>query len=183
MQTETTAGSKPPHKPIKAFGTARPSFGPLHLIRRLVSAVAATGLALLMFLIAVDVIGRYFFNYPVPGGYELTEYLMAIFVPLSIAICADHRTHVGVDMVVEKFSSKTQAKVDAVTLLITVALAAIMAWQCCVAVPESYTSGLKTAVLQIPVFPSVLFVAIGVLALTLFIFVHFLDTLKKVFKK
>ena len=183
MQTETTTGPSLPDKPIEASGTERPSSGPLHFIRRLVTATATTGLALLMFLIAVDVIGRYVLNHPVPGGYELTEYLMAIFVPLCIAICADHKTHVGVDMVVEKFSSETQAKIDAVTLLITVVLVAIMAWQCCVAVPESYTSGLKSAVLQIPVYPSVLFVAIGALALTLFIFVHFLDTLKKVFKK
>jgi TRAP-type C4-dicarboxylate transport system permease small subunit len=148
-----------------------------------VGGIAITALALLMFLVAADVIGRYVFNRPIPGGYELLEYLMAIIIPLSIAFCAEKNAHVGVDMVVEKLSLKTRARVEAVTLLVTLVLCAILAWQCTMAISASYASGLESAVLHIPAYPTVVAVAIGMIALTFFIFAHLIACLMEVFSK
>jgi TRAP-type transport system small permease protein len=183
MQAETTIGPTQESEPIAPPGKALPFAGPVRIIRLLVVAIATTGLALLMFLVAADVIGRYIFNYPIPGGYELTEYLMAVIIPLSVAFCAEQKAHVGVDMVVEKLSKRTRARVEAVTLLFTLVLCAVLAWECCVAVPESYASGLVSSVLHIPAYPMVIAVAIGAVALTLFVFAHFIECLMEVFSK
>jgi TRAP-type C4-dicarboxylate transport system permease small subunit len=181
MQAETTSGTSQQNEPVTHRGRALPLAGPVRIVSRVVVGVAATGLALLMFLVAADVIGRYVLNRPIPGGYELTEYLMAIIVPLSIAFCAERKSHVGVDMVVEKLSPKMRARVEAVTLLVTLVLCAVLAWQCCVAIPESHASGLKSAVLHIPAYPTVVAVAIGMIALVFFVFAHFIERLMEVF--
>jgi len=44
------------------------------------SYVGNFALAAMMLLTTADVIGRYFFNAPVLGAYEITEYLMLIMV-------------------------------------------------------------------------------------------------------
>ena len=183
MQAETTAEPMPQKEPSSPSGKVRPLAGPVRIVRRGVVVIATTGLALLMFLVAADVIGRYLLNSPIPGGYELTEYLMAIIIPLSVAFCAEQKAHVGVDLVMEKLSRKTRARVEAVTLLVTLLLCLVLAWQCCVAVPESYASGLKSAVLHIPAYPTVLAVAIGTIALALFVLAHFIECLMEVFSK
>ena len=180
MQAETTTGPAQQRQP---HGKALPLAGPVRIVRRVVVAVATTSLALLMFLVAAEVIGRYLFNSPIPGGYELIEYLMAILIPLSVAFCAEQKAHVGVDLVMEKLSRKTRVRAEVVTLLVSSVLSGVLAWQCCVAIPESYASGLKSAVLHIPAYPTVIAVAIGAIALTLFIFAHFLECLMEVFSR
>ena len=160
-----------------------PLSGPVRVVRALVVAVAGTGLALLMFLVAADVLGRYVFNAPIPGGYELVEYLMAIVVPLGVAYCAQQKSHVGVDLVVERLSVRTRRAVDAATQLVTVLLGCILAWQVCVSVPDSYASGLKSSVLGIPVYPFVVAVAAGAIAFVLFALAHFLETIAEIFGK
>lgn len=180
MQAETTTG---PTRQSEPSGKAPPLAGPVRIVRRMVVGVATTTLALLMFLVAADVAGRYLLNHPIPGGYELIEYLMAIIISLSVAFCAEQKAHVGVDLVMEKLSRKTRARVEVVTLLVSLALSVVLAWQCCVAVPESYASGLKSAVLHIPAYPSVVAVAIGSIALVLFLFAHFLESLMEIFSK
>jgi TRAP-type C4-dicarboxylate transport system permease small subunit len=153
------------------------------MVRKGVVAVAGTCLALLMFLVAADVIGRYVFNRPIPGGYELVEYLMAIVVPLGVAFCAEQKSHVGVDLLVERLSAKSRRVVDGVTQLATVLLGCVLVWQTWVAVPDSYASGLKSAVLQIPVYPFVLAVGVGAAAFVLFSFAHLLERIRELFDR
>jgi TRAP-type C4-dicarboxylate transport system permease small subunit len=152
---------------------------PVRAVRRVVVMAATTALALLMFLVAFDVAGRYLFNRPIPGGYELIEYLMAVIIPLSVAFCAERGEHVGVDLVVEKLSRRNRARVEALTLLVTTLLCAVLAWQTLLAIPESYASGLKSAVLHIPAYPTVAAVAFGALAMTLFVLFHCIRKFKE----
>jgi TRAP-type C4-dicarboxylate transport system permease small subunit len=183
MQNEQADGVKLFDRSGASREQPPPLAGLVRVVHRVVVATATTCLALLMFLVAAEVIGRYVFNRPIPGSYELIEYLMAVLIPLSVALCAEKGEHVGVDLVVEKLSRRARGRVEAVTLSVTVLLCGVMAWQCAKAVPESYASGLKSAVLQIPAYPTVVAVAVGAAALTLFVLVHFLQRLKEVFSK
>ena len=57
------------------------------VLQRVLGVLAATILFFMMLLTAVDVIGRYLFNTPVNGGFEVTEIMLA-----SIAACrSSHR--------------------------------------------------------------------------------------------
>lgn len=125
------------------------------------AAVASAALAAMMFLMATDVIGRYLFNSPISGGLELVEFMMAIIVPFGIAYCALHRSHVAVDMVVERFPRKLRLAVDAVTTIASVIFLAILCWQNILNVIDSYNSKMTSAVLQLPSYPFAVPVALG----------------------
>lgn len=60
--------------------------------------VAAAVLMALMLVTAVDVVGRYFINRPLSGGFELTEMLMATLIFAGLPLVTLRDAHVRVDL-------------------------------------------------------------------------------------
>jgi TRAP-type C4-dicarboxylate transport system permease small subunit len=140
------------------------------LIKAMVCLATAT-LAAMMFLMAADVICRYFFNAPISGGLELIEYMMAIIVPLSVAYCALQNAHVSVELLVEKLSPRTQKILKFFTSGLSIIFVGLISWQNFIYIREIYNSNMTSAVLKIPAFPFVAATAVGmsVFAIVLFI--------------
>ncbi len=67
-----------------------------------------------------------FFKHPLPGAYELVEYLMAIFVPCCVVYSAERKCHVGVDILVERLAPRTRLLVDIVAQAITIILVCVV---------------------------------------------------------
>lgn len=136
-------------------------------VKNVVLTIAAATLAVMMFMTALDVALRYIFSSPIPGGLELVEYMMAVLVPFAVTITAYHRAHVGVDLVMERFSHKVRAMVAAVTSAMMLVFFALITWQCATHIVEQYHSGMTSAVLLIPIYPFVasLTVAFGLLTI------------------
>lgn len=131
------------------------------IITRVLVAIAGAVLAAMMFLTAMDVACRYVFNSPIPGALELAEYMMAIIVPFSIVYCAYHRSHVAVELIVEKFPKKVQMLLDVVMTIITVVVVTLICWQNFIYIGEMYHSERTSTVLLIPAYPFILPVAVG----------------------
>jgi TRAP-type C4-dicarboxylate transport system permease small subunit len=145
-----------------------------HPIRRLnnfvmgiITFVGCTVLTLMMLLIAADVCCRYLLNRPIAGGFEITEYFMAVLVPLAIAFCEKFRGHISVDMVVSRFSEKAQLIIDSVTSILTLLLYALIAWQSVIYVGQIFESKLASTVLLIPTYPFVIPLVLGFAVLCL----------------
>ena len=60
-------------------------------------AVSATVLFLMMMVTAVDVIGRYVFNRPLAGGFELTEMMLAALIYCGLPLVSKRREHIVID--------------------------------------------------------------------------------------
>ncbi len=60
--------------------------------------LAAAILMFLMLFTAVDVIGRYFFNKPVWGGFELTEVSLAVLIFAGLPLTTLRNGHITVDL-------------------------------------------------------------------------------------
>jgi TRAP-type C4-dicarboxylate transport system permease small subunit len=151
-------------------------------ISRILIAIGATILALMMFLTALDVGLRYVFNRPLPGAFELVEYMMAIIIPFSIAYCAEQRGHVAVELILARFPKPVQVVVEALVTFVGIVFAIIIAWQNFVYIGEVYDSHLTSAVLLIPAYPFVIPVALGIGAFALMLLVHLIDIISKVKK-
>lgn len=67
------------------------------LLNRSAGLTAATALFSLMLLTLADVIGRKFFNHSVPGGLELTEFLMVIVIFSALPLVSWRSEHVVFD--------------------------------------------------------------------------------------
>lgn len=69
-------------------------------------AVSATVLFLMMMVTTVDVIGRYVFNKPLAGGFELTEMMLAALIYCGLPLVSKRREHIVIDTF-DPFMSRT----------------------------------------------------------------------------
>lgn len=133
----------------------------LRWINKILLAVASTALAVMMFLMAADVAGRYIFNRPISGALEVIEYLMAVLVSFAIAYCAYQKAHVSVDLVMERFSRRVQRVMEILMALPAIFFLGLMSWQSVLYMVEKYESGMTSSVLLIPVWPFLIPLSIG----------------------
>jgi TRAP-type C4-dicarboxylate transport system permease small subunit len=128
----------------------------------------------LMLLTVGDVVGRSFFNKPIPGTFELSEYMLAVIVLLGAAYTQQVKGHVGVDFLTRRCSPKTRAVFQAITALAGLLIIAVLAWQ-------GYVEGIhEKAVsdqLRVPQWPFKLLVAVGGLLLWLELLLEFIASL------
>lgn len=136
-------------------------------VKSLFAAVAAAVLAAMMFLTALDVGLRYIFNSPLPGALELVEYMMALMVPFAVVVAAYHKAHIGVELVLERFSKKVQNVVGCITCFMEAIFYALVTWQSYLNIVEQYHSGMTSAVLLIPLYPFVISLTAAFALLTL----------------
>ena len=131
----------------------------------------------LMLLTVGDVMGRSFFNKPIPGTFELSEYMLAVIVLLGAAYTQQVKGHVGVDFLTSRFSPRTQAVLQAVTTFAGLLIIAILVWQ-------GYLEGIhEKAVsdqLRVPQWPFKLLVAVGGLLLWLELLLDFISSVLKI---
>ena len=150
-------------------------------LSQVLSAVAAATLALMMFLTALDVCLRYFFNRPLAGAFELVGYMMAILVPFSIAYCYQERGHIVVDLFLDRFRPKTRNIVDIITISITLIFTLTIAWQNLIHIFEVRQTGLTSAVLAIPEYPFISPTAVAFATAALILLVRLLESISETF--
>ena len=136
-------------------------------------------LAGLMLMTAADVFLRYFFNAPILGSFEITEFLLVVIVFLAIPWAAMQRVNVRVDLVVGKFSSKLRARFDAVTCVFALIVTGFFTWYTVPQVIYVFNLGTVSDMLEIPYWPFYFMVALGFFLL----FLVLIDTLIEFIKK
>lgn len=149
----------------------------VHPIVTLLLIVGSSVLALMMFLTVVDVVGRYVFNLPIDGAFELTEFMMAIFVPFALVYCEKQKSHIVVDLLFERLPAVISTSIEIIILLLTTAFFAIIGWQSIFAMREEFTNSIKSTVLLISTYPFFLPLLIAFFLLAILLFVRLLNTL------
>jgi len=147
------------------------------------NSVGMVLIASIMFLTAVDVVLRKTLNMPIMGAYELTQFMMAATLGLSMAHCGLEKGHVTVDVLIAPFSRRVQGMIGCMMGLMGVVMAVIMTWQMVVYIQMVHQSNKLSAVLLIPVYPFVTVVTIGIGLYTVILFLHFCEFLLEALKK
>jgi len=147
---------------------------------RFLNFFAMLSLALMMFLTFTDVVLRYIFNSPIGGAQEIIEFMMAVFVPISIAYCAQQKQHVSVDLFLGLLSDPVRKILDVVTSFLMMVLFFFTTWESFIYISDEFQAGLTSPVLYIPVYPFITIFAIAFLALSLVLIEQFFETLAKV---
>ena len=130
-------------------------------IRRINYVVCAIGMAMiipLMLLTFADVMLRGFFNKPIPGTFEISQYMLAVFILLGAAYTQQVKGHVGVDFVTSRLSPRLRAVCEIITTLLSLFIIAIVVWQGWV---EGITEKAVSDQLRIPQYPFRVLVAVG----------------------
>jgi TRAP-type C4-dicarboxylate transport system permease small subunit len=134
---------------------------------KLLNYIAAGFLACMMILTAIDVFLRYAFDRPVPGSFEMTQFMMPIVIAFGFAYCALEKGHVKVELLTARLPKRAQAIMNSMASLIFLGMFLLISWQSWVRAKGMMDSGQTSLVLYIPVYPFVLAVAVGSAALCL----------------
>lgn len=130
----------------------------------------------LMFLTTGDVLGRKILDKTIPGTFELSEYILAVFVLLSAAYTQQVKGHVGIDFFTSRLSFHSRLICRIIINLLSLLIIAILIWY-------GWLEGLheKTVsdMLRIPQYPFRLLVAIAGFFLWLELFFDLQDAFKK----
>lgn len=117
------------------------------------SSIAAVTLFAMMVLTFFDVWGRYIFNSPVFGGYEVTEFMMGILIFTALPLLCVQEGHVTIDLldhILPRWSLRWQR--FAVNL-ISAGVLAVMAWRLYLISGEHARNDEVTMTLKIPFSP------------------------------
>jgi TRAP-type transport system small permease protein len=141
--------------------TSQPSEAGVWLDRAL-GAAAAILLFSLMALTAADVVGRYVFNWPLRGAFEITELLLLalIFAGLPLASRADE--HVTLDFIDMALGDRGRLLLRRLVDLACGLLILGLAWRVWIKAGKIAGYGDTTEVLRLPVSPFVYFMAVMV---------------------
>lgn len=127
----------------------------------LLNEVGMFMLLTIMFLTVSDIVGRAFFNAPILGTFEITQFLLAMFVLLGIAYTQQVDGHVKVTLFVSRLSVRFQLGLDVFVGLLGLFLFAVIAWQGWDYALNSFHSKLASDTLRIPVYPFLFFIPLG----------------------
>ncbi|MCI2808318.1 TRAP transporter small permease [Eoetvoesiella caeni] len=111
---------------------------------------AATLLMLMMLLTFIDVVGRYFFNHPVNGAYELTEVLLAFVVFFALPLVTMENGHITVSLFDGWFNGAAKTVKELVINLLMVVVQGVMTWRLGIQANEMAMYGDVSRFLHIP---------------------------------
>jgi TRAP-type C4-dicarboxylate transport system permease small subunit len=135
----------------------------LRWVNRVMVYVAAVALFGMMMLTVVDVIGRYFFNSPIKGVYELVGFTLVGAGAWGMGYSQIRRGHIKVDFLLKRFSQRIQAILTILANLVGFVAFSLLFWR--VILLAQYYLNLKhgnaTDTLHIPIAPFVIVLAIG----------------------
>ncbi len=153
------------------------------IIHKLTYYVCAVGMFVaipLMLLTTADVISRGFFNKPIPGVLETSEYMLSVIILLGAAYTQQVKGHVWVDFFTVKFSKGTQNLFRAITTLASIFIISLVVYMGFVEAMEEKT---VSDMLRIPQWPFKMLVAAGGFLLWLELAVDLFDSLKSLVRR
>ena len=150
---------------------------------RIVNIVGAIVLAMMMFLVAVDVTLRYTIDLPVKGSVELVELMMIIVVFLAVAYTASQRGHVAIELVSTRLPKRVQSILDVFTSFLSLVFIVLIIWRSILRGITMWQDHHVTIVLGIPIFPFLYIIAFGCALLAIILIANILDSLAQAIKK
>jgi TRAP-type C4-dicarboxylate transport system permease small subunit len=129
---------------------------------RTLGAAAAILLFCLMMVTTVDVIGRYIFNFPLRGGFELTELLLLTLIFAGLPLVSRADEHVTLDFIDQLLGERGRSLLRRLVDIICGLIILGLAWRVYIKAGKIAGYGDTTDVLRIAVGPFVYFMALMV---------------------
>jgi TRAP-type C4-dicarboxylate transport system permease small subunit len=102
---------------------------PWTIFEQALKAIMATLLFAMMTITAVDVVGRYLLNAPIPGGFEIVQYLMAIVVFASLPLTTAADSHLTVSLIGGQLTGRARHIHRVFVLTLSSIALVVIAWR------------------------------------------------------
>lgn len=143
------------------------------------AGIAMFFLAVLMFLGAADVLGRYIFNSPIKGTIELSEVFMAGVILLGWAYTQRTGGHVKVELLISHYPPRARNIIDFITSLLSLVLFSLIVRQSWLLAVKHLGQGRVFPTLQFPTGYFYFFVPVGAFFLCLAIIAQMIELIPK----
>lgn len=156
-----------------------------HLVRfitKFCDKIAQIGVLLMLILVVGNIIGRKIWK-PIFGVYDYVSYIGVIIVSFSIAYCALQKGHTQVELIIARFSKRTQSIVEFFTNLMSLVIFMLACWQLVIFGNDMRKAGELSMTSLTPFYPFIYTVAIGCGLLCLVIISDIIKSLIGVFEK
>ena len=100
----------------------------LKMLRDTLKVLGAICLMGMTLLTCADVVGRYL-GHPIFGSVELVGFMAILAVALALPYTHEMKGHIGVEILVNTLSKKTQAVFDLCTNIVALILFAVVTWR------------------------------------------------------
>jgi TRAP-type C4-dicarboxylate transport system permease small subunit len=127
------------------------------------SYLGAFALFAMMCLTTVDVVGRYLFNRPITGVFEITEYLVLILIFSFLGYTQSQKGHVAVDILLPLLPPKLKKLADVANHLVCLILMGLITWMGVLKALELKEVGEASPNLHIPAYPFAIYLVLGCL--------------------
>jgi TRAP-type C4-dicarboxylate transport system permease small subunit len=138
-----------------------------------------TILGVMLLLGTADVMGRYLFNSPVFGTYEIFGVFLPCIVLLGLAYTQAEHAHVNITMVLELLPPLLQRVFNIITTIIAMVITILIGWFGYALAIRFWNSGKLIDTILVPKWIPQLVVPLGALALFLVLTVQLIDLLVK----
>ncbi len=132
----------------------------------------------MMFLTSADATSRDLWSKPIPGAFEMSSYVLSVFILLGLAYAQQMKDHVRVTILVDRLPNRLSALLSVFTTLLTMSVILVMAWQGWVLTFETVS---VSDMLRIPQWPFRLLVFVAGVFLFLEFFFDLMDNLRRLF--
>ena len=130
-------------------------------------------------LTVVDVVGRYWFNTPVRGAFEITQLMLGALVFAALPLTTSRKEHVEVDMIYGMVPPVMQSLMKGIAWSVSTVTLLILSWRLAAHAERLMEDGAVTNALDIPLAPLAWIAAVSALLSAGYTFVFF----KKAFRR
>ncbi|MBW1945345.1 MAG: TRAP transporter large permease subunit, partial [Deltaproteobacteria bacterium] len=152
-------------------------------LSRIADSVGRAILALMVLLITLDVVLRYFFNRPIKGSYELVEFMMVLLVFLGLAFTQTKKNHVSITLFTGRLSPSQMAVIGSATNFLCLIIFSMITWRCLLQAEALRVNGTSSDILFIPNFPFMWVVVFGSALLSLIFLIDFFKSVDGVLSR
>lgn len=147
-----------------------------HFLNRILVWIAGCFLVAMIVLTCANILLRLVWL-PVKGTFELMGFLGAIVTAFALGYTQTERGHIAVDILVQRFSKKTQRILNGTNYFICMIFFAFAGWQIAKWATTIWKTGEVTETLRIIYYPFTYGVAFGCFVLSLILLVDLLKSL------
>jgi TRAP-type C4-dicarboxylate transport system permease small subunit len=154
-------------------------------INRVTATIAAVVLLGMMLLTVADVGGRYFFNSPIKGTWELVGLFLVFAGTWGLGYCQMERAHIQVDIILTRFSRRVRGVISSIGTLIGLGGFSLLCWRVYLLSYKYFTlpRGNVSDTLELPWAPFMLGLAIGTGLMALVLIIHLVRFVNEVVHK
>ena len=115
----------------------------------------------LMFFVTTGVLGRYFFNQPLAGYWDMAEMMLAVLVFFGIAYTQRMGGHIRIDLFITRLRGRSYHIAEFLSLLLSLGIFAVIGFYGLKRALYAYASGDVSISMLWPIWPAMMSVAIG----------------------